>query len=708
METNEDLDLFLQEIANTNDATESEPTPNLREDDAFSKALESSASSSSATNKPNSVTSLIHENGADSSDDEDMKNFLEQKYNEYGRGVQAKLKKQNEEKIDLVITREVDQSIKKATPRVAPKHEFPKYNPKPISLSTQSESIYTDPVFGIRIIHPLISSAQIKERMIGRIAVPMSSIRAHLNHFDLSKDWAVAGVIVKKSAVLTSKKGAQYVIWKLSDLRGEIQTISLFLFKNAYKQMWKTAEGMVIAILNPGVFDSKQDKTDEACLSVDNPQKFMILGQSKDLGTCRSRKKNGDMCHAIVNLGVCEHCVYHVKQEYSKMSGRTELQSATSGRGLDALRNKVLGKSEVFYGGQSFLAVPAKKNPKLLAKDRQRLQLLSDQHQSTQILAAKDKDRLNRLGEPKTPQLTSDLSAIVNYNKPVSSKLAAGVDASVSQRLKDLERLKQLEVLNENKISTPPPKQEKSLTTPTRTPTLSRSSFSFEVSASTRQSDLAKAKALEILKKKPIEKSNPNFVKYRGTVEGKKRAHEEVLSRDPSNIKKQKITDDAEKFRKERIQKIMEAKSSHSDLIVEHANEAQEKYFSKQLKKEAMEEKMLNTFEIDCKAVVCLKCKYTAFSSADRCKTEGHPIKVIDAKKRFYQCSDCGNRTATVHRMPQMSCKNCQGSRWQRAAMIKERVAERVGEQLSIRGDEEMFLGSLKGNANINLCVAEA
>lgn len=39
--------------------------------------------------------------------------------------------------------------------------------------------------------------------------------------------------------------------------------------------------------------------------------------------------------------------------------------------------------------------------------------------------------------------------------------------------------------------------------------------------------------------------------------------------------------------------------------------------------------------------------------------------------------------------------------------MIKERATERVGEQLSIRGDEEMFIGSLQGNGNINLCVAE-
>lgn len=255
METNDDLDQFLLEISDANDVdavqTIQKPQPaNLRDDDAFSQALSSCASSSTITATRNSEKSLIRENG-DSSDDEDMKNFLEQKYNEYGRDVQSKLKKQNEEKIDLMITKEVERSITKSTPKsIYPPqaHQFPKYNPKPVTEATRSENVgvYTDPIFGIRIIHPLISSKQIGERMMGRVAVPMSTLRKHLDHGDLSKDWAVAGVIVKKSAVLTSKKGAQYMIWKLSDLRGEIKTISLFLFKTAYKQMWKTAEGMPI------------------------------------------------------------------------------------------------------------------------------------------------------------------------------------------------------------------------------------------------------------------------------------------------------------------------------------------------------------------------------------------------------------------------------------------------------------------------------
>lgn len=247
MESNEELDQFLLEIA-FDDADSNKNQPNLRDDDAFAKELDTcvstSASTSTAKNTVNVEKSLIRENDNDSSDDEDLKNFLEQKYNEYGRDVNSKLKKQNEEKVDLMVTRDVERSIKRTTPKTfAPKtHQFPEYNPKPITKS-ENVGIYTDPIFGIRIIHPLISSAQIQERMMGRIPIQMSSLRKHLDHGDLSKDWAVAGVIIKKSAINTSKKGSQYVIWKLSDLRGEIKTISLFLFKNAYKQMWKTAQG---------------------------------------------------------------------------------------------------------------------------------------------------------------------------------------------------------------------------------------------------------------------------------------------------------------------------------------------------------------------------------------------------------------------------------------------------------------------------------
>lgn len=239
---------------------------------------------------------------------------------------------------------------------------------------------------------------------------------------------------------------------------------------------------------------------------------------------------------------------------------------------------------------------------------------------------------------------------------------------------------------------------------------MKREGFSMELGStniSQRQADQNKAKALAILRKSPIVASNPNFVRHRGTEAGRKRAAEELSARDPNvQSKRAKITDAAERFQNERIAAIIGAKSSHANLVEEKHLEAQTQYFDRLEKKEAMEEKMLGTFSIPCKAVTCLKCKYTAFSASDRCKEERHPLKVIDAEKRFFECKDCGSRTATVHRMPQMTCKNCQSSRWQRAAMVKDRCADGTAEKLSIRGDEETFIGGAVSGGNLNLCVS--
>lgn len=337
------------------------------------------------------------DNGMDSSDEEDLQNFLERKYNEYGRDVNTMLKQKVAERQDSFIDREVrnslSQNLRQNTkternqrtqlPPVRPAATSV-YQPKPI----ENINIYTDPIFGLRIVQPLVSSSLLSERMAGRTPIDMKNLNHHIDHADLSQDWCLGGVIVSKSPVQTSQKGGQYLIWRVSDLKGDIKTVSLFLFKSAYKDLWKTSQGTAIAVLNPHLFPRKDGKNSDITLSIDTAQKVMILGRSKDLGTCKSKKKNGEPCTSIVNTRVCEFCVYHVKQEYSKMSGRSELQSATSGRGLQALRNKVLGKSEVFYGGQSFVAESTKKNKKLVAKDQKRLMTLSDHFQSTPMAAA--------------------------------------------------------------------------------------------------------------------------------------------------------------------------------------------------------------------------------------------------------------------------------------------------------------------------------
>lgn len=237
----------------------------------------------------------------------------------------------------------------------------------------------------------------------------------------------------------------------------------------------------------------------------------------------------------------------------------------------------------------------------------------------------------------------------------------------------------------------------------TKAPKLSKDNFSFTID----RNSAAKAKAMEILKKKPLDKPNPNLIKYRGTVDGKKRLRESIGIEDDENTQaKKKREAEVEAFRNERIKTILEATSSHKDLIKARENQEQEKYFTKLEKKEMMEEKMVNTLKMDCKAVVCPVCKYKAFTAAEICKTERHPFKVIDAEKRFFECEDCKNRVTSLFRIPKTSCSNCQSSRWKRTGMMRERKLTNFGEQLSIRGDEETFLGSVQNTGNLNLCVA--
>lgn len=38
------------------------------------------------------------------------------------------------------------------------------------------------------------------------------------------------------------------------------------------------------------------------CLSIDHPQKVLIMGEALDLGTCKAKKKNGEPCTQTVNL----------------------------------------------------------------------------------------------------------------------------------------------------------------------------------------------------------------------------------------------------------------------------------------------------------------------------------------------------------------------------------------------------------------------
>lgn len=750
-------------------------------------------------------------------------------------------------------------------------------------------------------------------------------------------------------------------------------------------------------------------------MSVNNVQKVMIFGQSKDFGICKSIKKNGDKCTAVVNVNICEYCIYHIKQEYQKCSIRSDLQSTFGGRGLTALRNKVLGKNEVFYAGKSYMAIPTKRSKKSVQKDNNRLDALSGKatmmpkkksngikkksasrlevpyaqrvkdlqllekltgtsyltqkthfegKQSSEItledakslatsvlskLKAKqqnlptessertksispkssfnpDATTSNYLNLPgtsagssksdiqaskKSPGTSSSFkpdafasndlnvpgtssgsskpspAASKTTKSPITSTDSFELDATASNCLNSAGTFKPdtpASKVTDNILKSPgtstnlnPPgrssgssKSETTISKVTdkilkspgiskvdsttsnclnpsgrssgsskpntaaskaagnilKSPETSTSSFKLDSTASnyldlpgrsnasfkpnitpskaTKSSrtsmgsfkldstasnclspsgrssgsskpdtpspkatgniltspgasrdsfkldgisdflkantmagsslnregpfssqkygfpklsgfdsglvdlnksitptrrDRAKLNAIKMIQKVgPIKKSDPNSVKGSGNV--KKR---QIGAEADSEAKRFKAM--PTEFTSERFKKLMAAVSSHQDLIEAREDEEQEKYFKKLEIKENMEEKMIGTHKLACKAVRCLQCKYVSFSASDHCKSERHPLKVFDAMKRFFKCGNCQKRTVCLDVVPLTSCSNCGQSKWEKTGMMKEKLAPT--HSLSIRGGEQKHLNCIVTNASLDLLVPD-
>lgn len=154
---------------------------------------------------------------------------------------------------------DLDEAVVKSVPKKNSIPKIPKFGFDPAA----------DPVFGLRMFNPLLSSQTIQDRMIGKVPVPVSRVRTHLKSAE-NGDWVVAGVLVGKSLPKTSQKGINLIIidysnfflnllflgtsfsiWKISDLKPGMNTVTLFLFGRSHADLWKTEIGFVIGILNP-------------------------------------------------------------------------------------------------------------------------------------------------------------------------------------------------------------------------------------------------------------------------------------------------------------------------------------------------------------------------------------------------------------------------------------------------------------------------
>ncbi|XP_059489701.1 protein MCM10 homolog [Neocloeon triangulifer] len=721
--------------------------------------------------------SQVHGGDTDSSDDEDNRNFQEQNLTTFGRDVKKLMHareetaESNKKSFSLSGLKGVGTKTEQNDPKVswsrnqavAPTNQQNLRQAKTVSglsglpMKAADRDCFLEPISGIRVVNPLVTQEFILERSDGRQTVSCSMVKRKYESNSIQNDWLTTGVIVS-SMKKVSQKSKEYLVWTISDLKQDMATVTVFLFSSANTTFTTAKKGTVVGILSPNILPPNSAKFD-LILTVNDAQRILIIGTSKDYGVCKSQTAKNEPCSNFVNTNVCPYCTYHLSKEYKRHSGKPTAPHS-------ALMNKVLGKSEVFYGGKSYsaikqppkkiprehlsqLALPQPTNKKIKARDHLRMQSLLAEGQempntssviSVSPLSLKPKNitRMHHImnntrkatvlsgdKQPTQQGSVSKLAGVLGKNqskisessapKPSLSKAAPKQTATASSRnvqsakslLSTLTDSKKESSLSKPSAMTPPPTKKVDLSNlggSNGRPTLSKFN-SIDLGDLCRKpvlhdQDRAKVAALQLVRAKgPFKKENPNKVKKAASA----------AKVNASLKRKVPVEDDEEEaklraefeLKKPKFLAMIETGSQHQDLVESAHQEAEDNYFNNMETKEKIEDKMLNTHKVEVKAIKCTLCNYLSLARSDFCRKQGHPVKLVQTHKRFFQCKGCKNHIWVLELVPTSACSNCGQSHWERAGMIKDKQAKFETLRISA-GDRETF-----NPANMNSLVPD-
>ncbi|KAK8777099.1 hypothetical protein V5799_029554 [Amblyomma americanum] len=671
----------------------------LLDADIFSAKADSKLEAKASLEK-----SVVHSGDTDSSDDE-KRYPTEASLSKFGKSVKRNLE-------DRRKSSEFSSRRPAETWKDKPKGTLP--------LGELDGSGVRDPYSGIRIIRPVVSSTLMEARMTGRKMVKMSMVPSFVKQKNTDIDWVTVGVLVNKSPPKTSKNGKPFSIWKLTDLQDCENLVCIFLFGDVHEKHWKTSVGSVVGFLNPSIMPNKDSYSSrtEVCLSIDHPGKVMLMGTSKDFGTCRGKTRDGQACTNVVNMSTCPYCVYHIKAEYRKMSSkRTELQASYSGVAPSGLKQKILKNNQVMYGGQLFVNPTREATRTLRTKEKLMLSNLkvareaeeierSARHASAQavqlkhlsssenevinVVAAKSNFLGKALCNPGAGS-RNFIRHVVQETDPISG--VSSKREMVSVTAKDLLKMQSASMKS---LAASSPLNPKKTPTP-GTPSLSQGlaanrprSLSLAPLKALTPSQIAKLRAAQKLRAKAPLKCRK---RSKGNLRNPQHHRKEIQDDEAVKMPAAKKCRLGPALSSDEVEKLLRQKSSHAHQVDDLEQEQEEQYFSVLEKKEQLEEKMLSVTEIQCDVVSCKKCNYTAHQASDLCKKENHALRHHKAMKRFFRCKDCSQRTATFCKVPAYSCRKCNGSNFERTSMGKPKPGPVLdSEKLLIRGEELKFI----------------
>ncbi|XP_077091069.1 protein MCM10 homolog [Siphateles boraxobius] len=616
-----------------------------------------------------------------------------------------------------------------------------------------NQEVAVEKFSGLRLRKPRLSSIDIEQKMASRKLIKLSQLPDRLARDNLEdSDWVTFAVVINKITPQSKNNGKTFSIWKLNDLHNLEVIVSLFLFGSVHTDLWKTDTGTVIGILNPNPMKNKEG-SNELSLTVDHPQKVLVMGEAMDFGTCKAKKKNGDSCTQLVNLYECQYCQYHVKAQYKKMSSkRSELQSSFTspapgkGKGRGSLKER-LCQSNFHYGGMSSLAcAPStsapqpKKQPtmqsilasiptKKLALNSGEVLGCSDDFKGLMSMPTPGALNIKRhLGHAKSTAVTG--SSVQSIS--ASDLLKQQKEQHQQRMLARKKRAEEIQnrVLGQNsggpvapsrpsvsrgpllspKAASEVPKGScapASRLSGPAVPSLGRGfsegedillDLSPPSSKSLSATKLAAVRKLQA-KGSVIVKDDPNAVK-------RKRAKgDDITDRVERNLSTPTVTDEnsigeeeepAQKKRREQLEYI-QSEEFQRILNAKSSNswmmgEIEEQAMQEYFEPLVQKEKM----EEKMKAIREMKCRAVTCKT---CKyTHFKPADRCVSEKHDYHWHDavkrffkcpCGQRKICLARMPHGACSHCGLFKWERDGMLKEKKGPKIGGELLLPRGEE-------------------
>lgn len=135
-----------------------------------------------------------------------------------------------------------------------------------------------------------------------------------------------------------SQNHRRFMALTLTDLKW---SVDLYLFGTALPRYHRLTPGTVVAILNPGIMPPKSGKEDTGVFSLSlsaGEDTVLEIGTARDLGFCKTLKRDGKECGSWVDASKTGICEWHLNAELTKtQSSRMGVNTGSNGFGANGL-----------------------------------------------------------------------------------------------------------------------------------------------------------------------------------------------------------------------------------------------------------------------------------------------------------------------------------------------------------------------------------